>query len=133
MTSQRLIIGSAGALFLILRMNDLSQPLVQGPDGAVGWLLFGCQVAVWAIIAVQHALMVTRAVPAHTSTGANPIPCARLLDLAITGSFGLLLWATMFAPWMFFIPLLLMYGLLVRYRAMRTTQTALAIVQAAVR
>ncbi|MBN1857379.1 MAG: hypothetical protein JW846_10570 [Dehalococcoidia bacterium] len=133
MTSQRIIVGTAGALFLILRMDDLSQPLVQGPGGAIGWLLFGCQFAIWIAVAVQHALMTARTVPTHTASGTNPIPCARLLDLTITASFGLLLWATMFAPWTFFIPLLAMYWLLVRHRTARLAGLAVATVPASIR
>lgn len=133
MTSQRLIVGTAGALFLILRMNDLSQPLVQGPDGTIGWLLFGCQITAWLAVAVQRALMAARTVQAHTASGTNPIPCARLLDLTITASFGLMLWATMFAPWTFFIPLLAMYWMLVRHRTARMAGLAVATVPASIR
>ena len=133
MTSQRLIIGITGALFLILRMNNLSEPLIYGPEGATGWLLFGWQLAVWLIVAAQRAVMALRTTPGQTPPGGTPFPCARLLDLTITASFGLLLWATMFAPWIFFVPLFVLHALLIRHRTIRTAQITMAAVPTSLR
>lgn len=114
------IVGIAAALFLTIRLSSPDTPLALGPSGITGWLIFSCQLAAWLFLALQRATyyhgLLTRKDPVNRSSSAT----ARLIELSITGTFGLLLWATMFAPWMFFGPLLLLHWWLLQRRATMT-------------
>lgn len=116
----RVIVGVTAALFLIIRFSHPETPLAIGPSGVAGWLVFGCQLAAWMILALQRATWYHDLLTRKAPVGRASSPAARLLELSITGTFGLLLWATMFAPWLFFGPLLVLHWWLMQRRAATT-------------
>jgi len=116
----RVTVGITAALFLIIRVSNTDTPLVIGPSGVTGWLVFACQLATWLVLALQRATYYHGLLTIKDPIGRTFSPAARLLELSITGTFGLLLWATLFAPWLFFAPLLLLHWWLSQRRAAMT-------------
>ena len=114
------IVGITAALFLILRLSSLDAPLAVGPSGITGWLIFASQLTAWIFLALQRATYYHGLLTQKDPVGRSSSSTARLMELSITGTFGLLLWATMFAPWLFFGPLLLLHWWLLQRRATMT-------------
>lgn len=114
------IVGVAAALFLLIRVSNPDTPLAVGPSGIVGWFIFGFQLATWLVLALQRSTYYHSLLTRKDPIGRSSSPIARLLEVSVTGTFGLLLWATMFATWLFFAPLMLLHWWLLQRRAKMT-------------